>query len=174
MTEKHGCKSNQRAVLFDWGDTLMKVFPQYSGAMRQWPEIALMPGAAAVLDQLASTWQIALATNAVDSDEADIRAALRRGGILRYMDAVFCFGNVGFRKPSEGFYQRAAAAMNLPVSRMVMVGDSLEQDVLGARAAGLHAVWYRPAGVGGLPADVTAVADLEELPAVLEELVPEG
>ena len=28
-----------------------------------------------------------------------------------------------------------------------MVGDSLEADVAGAMAAGLHGIWYNPAGL---------------------------
>ena len=150
----------------------MQVFPQYEGPMRQWPEIALMPGAAAVVERLSPTWRLALATNAADSCEVDIRAALQRAGIVQWMDAVFCFENLGARKPSISFFHGAAAALGVPFERVVMVGDHLDHDVLGAKKAGLHAVWYRRGYKGRFPAGIPAVASLEELPAVVELLVP--
>ena len=47
-----------------------------------------------------------------------------------------------------------------------MVGDSLDRDVEGARAAGLRAVWINRTGQPR-PDGVTAITTLAELPAVL-------
>ena len=40
-------------------------------------------------------------------------------------------------KPSRAFFEAAVASMDLPPERCVMIGDDLESDVAGARAAGL-------------------------------------
>jgi len=79
------------SILFDWGDTLMRVFPEYTGPMKDWPRLEAVPGAAGMLDALHEDWILALATNAADSDEADIRAALRRVDLERRLDKVYCF-----------------------------------------------------------------------------------
>ncbi len=33
-----------KAILFDWGDTVMRVLPQYHGAMKDWPKVEAIPG----------------------------------------------------------------------------------------------------------------------------------
>jgi len=46
-------------------------------------------------------------------------------------------------KPSPDFFHTAAALMGLPPNRIVMIGDDIESDVAGARAAGLKGVTVR-------------------------------
>jgi putative hydrolase of the HAD superfamily len=45
---------------------------------------------------------------------------------------------VGFRKPHAAFYHAACASLRLPPDRVLCVGDDLENDVEGARRAGLR------------------------------------
>jgi FMN phosphatase YigB (HAD superfamily) len=134
--EKKGC------VLFDWGDTLMRVLPQFHGPMKDWPQVEAVTGAAALLEALHPQWTLALATNAADSDEADIQAALRRVGLDSWLDKIFCFKNVGFQKPYPEFFQFILEDLNLPVDKAIMVGDNVETDVQGALANGLKAIWF--------------------------------
>ena len=137
------------SILFDWGDTLMRVFPEYTGPMKDWPRLEAVPGAVDMLDGLHEDWILALATNAADSDEADIRAALRRVDLERRLDKVYCFKTIGYRKPSPEFFDFILKDLGLPAERVIMVGDDLEADVLGARRAGLRAVWFnQPAWAG--------------------------
>ena len=58
-----------RCVLFDWGNTLMRDFPEARGPMADWPRVETLPGVEEVLRQLRPRWTLALATNAVASDE---------------------------------------------------------------------------------------------------------
>ena len=137
------------AILFDWGDTLMRVFSEYTGPMKDWPRLEAVPGAVDMLDALHEDWILALATNAAASDEADIRAALRRVDLERRLDKVYCFKTIGHRKPSPEFFDFILKDLGLPAERVIMVGDDLEADVLGARRAGLRAVWFnQPAWAG--------------------------
>lgn len=46
-------------------------------------------------------------------------------------------------KPARSFYHTAAASMDLPPGNVIMIGDDLESDALGAQAAGLHGVLVR-------------------------------
>jgi len=128
-------------ILFDWGDTLMQVFPQYSGAMVAWPQVAAVVGAAETLAALHPDYRLAVATNAHDSDEAEIWAALKRAGLAANLDKVYCFRNVCFRKPSVEFFEYILSDLGLPPEGVVMVGDDWEADVLGANQAGLRAIW---------------------------------
>jgi putative hydrolase of the HAD superfamily len=158
-------------VLFDWGDTLMRDFPEFMGPMVGWPRVEVRAHAAESLAALrARGWLLALATSAADSAERDIWAALRRGGLDRLLDRVYCFRTVGSRKPSRAFFDFIVRDLDHPRSEIVMVGDDLAADVLGANAAGIRAVWV----AGGGEAQRTGamhrtIRDLSELPALLEQ-----
>lgn len=75
----------------------------------------------------------------------------------------------GAAKPDPRAYQAALAAARAEAREVLWVGDDPERDVRGARAAGLHAVWFNPKGRpwegDGEPPH--QVASLGELPALL-------
>jgi len=129
-------------ILFDWGDTLMRDFKEYTGPMKDWPRVEALPGAAEMLAALHPDWTLALATNADVSSEADIRAALQRVALDRWLDRIYCFKKIGYKKPSREFYRYIRADLKLPPQSLCMVGDSYEADVLGANACGLRAIWF--------------------------------
>lgn len=128
-------------VLFDWGDTLMRVFPEYDGPMVTWPRLEAMPGALETLAALPADWSLALATNAQESQEAQIWAALERVGLAVYLQRVFCYRRLGARKPDPAYFQAVLAELQVPGNQIWMVGDDFNVDVLGAVRSGLHGVW---------------------------------
>ncbi|MFQ5569645.1 MAG: HAD family hydrolase [Rhodothermales bacterium] len=130
-----------RYLLFDWGDTLMRDFPEYTGPMASWPTVETIPHAREVLAGLCGRWKLALATNAADSDEEEIRAALHRGGLNRFLDRIYCYRKIGHRKPSQKFFAFIKDDLGLGPECLIMVGDHFETDVLGANRAGLRSIW---------------------------------
>ena len=131
-----------RCVLFDWGDTLMRDFPEFSGPMTAWPHIEALPNVKEVLSELRPQWTLALATNSVDSDETAIWEALDRVGIRSLLDKVFCFQTIGHSKPSPDFFDYIVKDLGMDRRRMVMVGDGFEKDVLGANRSGIRGIWF--------------------------------
>jgi HAD superfamily hydrolase (TIGR01509 family) len=129
-------------ILFDWGDTLMRDFKEYHGPMKAWPRLEAIAGAAEILAALHPNWILALATNAAESDEADIRAALKRVRLDQYLDRVYCYKKIGHSKPSPAFFQYILEDLNLAPESICMVGDNFESDVMGANACGIRAVWF--------------------------------
>ena len=128
-------------ILFDWGDTLMRVFPEFSGPMKDWLRVEAVSGAVDVLSALHVDWTLALATNAADSDEEDIRLALRRVGLELWLEKIYCFKAIGHKKPSPEFFNYILEDLGLSAGQTVMVGDDYVADVLGANRCGLRAVW---------------------------------
>lgn len=55
----------------------------------------------------------------------------------------------GAAKPDPGIFRAALTALAVPASRAVMVGDSLEKDVVPALALGMEAVWVLPKETAG-------------------------
>lgn len=77
----------------------------------------------------------------------------------------------GFMKPHPSIFRAALAQAGTPAEEAVMVGDSLQHDVAGARALGMRAVLVSrlaPAGsTQSCPPDVPVIASLRELPPLL-------
>jgi alkylated DNA nucleotide flippase Atl1/FMN phosphatase YigB (HAD superfamily) len=131
----------RQCVLFDWGDTVMRVFAEYSGPMDLWPRVEAVEGVGEALAEIRRDSLVCLATNAADSDERAIRRALDRAGLEMFFDHVFCFDVVGARKPSAAFFQFITKHLALDSDCVFMVGDDFDNDVRGANANGIGAVW---------------------------------
>jgi FMN phosphatase YigB (HAD superfamily) len=149
--------------------------------MATWPRVAAVPGAQQVLRSLRPHYRLVVATNAADSDGEQVRVALARVGLSALVDDVVTSREVGAEKPDPAFFRAAlhAAFPGRPptAQRAVMVGDSWENDVAGAMAAGLRAVWLNPSGAGrpcGAPAPDAEIERLSELPLALERLAREA
>lgn len=131
-------------VLFDWGDTVMRDYPERLNPMVEWETVELVDGIADVLAGLHSSGrQIVLATSAEISDEGQIRGALRRGGIDSYFSRIYCFKNTHLPK-GEAFYRHILADLNIPASEAIMVGDTFAKDVEIPNSLGMFAVWFNP------------------------------
>ncbi len=161
-------------LLFDWGNTLMREIPGASGPMSSWPRVEAIPHAREVLTALKPTFVIALATNAQASGEVEIRQALARVDLDRQVERIYGFRTIGHKKPEPEFFRFVLHNLGLSASHAVMVGDSLENDVLGANACGIRAVWFNEAGPESREGALHAtIHDLADLPAALARLAPD-
>jgi len=159
-------------ILFDWGDTLMLDFPQFSGPMAGWPRVELVPGVRETLAALSPGYNLVLATNAAESGEDLVRAALRRVDLEPYFARVFTARELGSRKPDPAFFRAILTELRLAPGQALMVGDSFPIDVAGAVQAGLPAVWYTRQGQPspGEPVHAAEIRALPELPTALSNL----
>ena len=160
--EPKGC------ILFDWGDTLMRDFTEFSGPMKDWPRLEAIPGAKEILAVLHANWILAIATNSDYSNEKDIRAALQRVDIDRWLHKVYCFKKIGHKKPSLEFYQYILNDLKLTPLSIFMVGDDFEADIKGANRCGIRSVWFNNRDGEDHRSDLLrTIHRLEDLPAVL-------
>lgn len=165
-------------VFLDWGNTLMADDGSQAGPMATWLKVQEVDGVQETLRRLRLRYRLIVATNADDSGVRDVRAALSRVGIDELIDDVVSSRDVGTRKPDPLFYRAALlragfAGVPLAPKRAVMVGDSLENDVAGAQAAGLRAIWFAPRRArraAGAPIPDARIHRLAELPAALTRL----
>ncbi len=66
---------------------------------------------------------------------------LRDFGIESYVDAVVCSGDTGYVKPHPSTFELVLGRLGVPARDAVMVGDSAEADMSGAKAVGMRTVW---------------------------------
>ena len=90
---------------------------------------------------------------------------LAPAGLLEHVERVVTSAEVGVAKPGRGIFEQALEAAGAPASAAVHVGDSLDNDVAGARAVGIRAILVQRDG--GAPAGVDTIRSLTELPALL-------
>ncbi|MHB1435233.1 MAG: HAD family hydrolase [Thermoplasmata archaeon] len=107
-----------------------------------------VPGSVPLLRRLrAQGLRIGVVTN---HQVAPQRAKLRELGLEGLVDQLTISEEVGAVKPDPAIFESALGTASVDASAAVMVGDSWETDVLGARQAGIRPVWFRR-GNEGLP-----------------------
>lgn len=99
---------------------------------------------------------------------------LREMGLAQWIDAMAFSVDVGVRKPRREIFDHALERLGVEAGEAVMVGDTLEADIAGAREAGLKTIAIRtPDNAAALAAGdhvADAVVDrLSEIPGVLSE-----
>jgi len=161
-----------RFVLFDWGDTLMSEAGLVDIPMADWPEVTCIDGAHDVLAQLSRLYSISIATNAIVSKRNDVLRALDRVGLKQFISEVFCFTELGRKKSEPEFWDAVLTKLGAHRHEVVMIGDSVEQDVLGPMRAGIRAIWFnwKQESSSGA-ASFESIRSLRELPAVLSHAV---
>lgn len=114
----------------------------YGRAYRQsWRAV---PGAEELLRRVGERAKVAVVTNNLLREQQDKLSVL---GLERYVDALVASEGVGVAKPEPEIFRVALKCVGCAPEEAVMVGDSWASDVLGARAAGIPAVWLNAHGV---------------------------
>ncbi|HMI68348.1 MAG TPA: HAD-IA family hydrolase [Solirubrobacteraceae bacterium] len=98
----------------------------------------------------------------VSNWDVSLHDVLERTGLRPLVDAVVISAELGVAKPDPAIFRAALDRLGAAPDGAVHVGDSLEHDVAGARAAGLEAVLVARNGAAA-PDGVRTVASLTEL-----------
>jgi putative hydrolase of the HAD superfamily len=104
--------------------------------------------------------------------DCSLPGVLRDAGIDGLVDGVMTSAVAGARKPDRRLFEAALELAGFGPEAAVHVGDSLDDDVAGAAAAGIRPVLLRRDGGGadgapGAPAPAAVIERLTELPGVL-------
>jgi putative hydrolase of the HAD superfamily len=116
-----------------------------------------------------------LALVVVSNWDISLPAVLRNVGLAGLVDGVVTSAEVGHTKPAPQIFTAALTLAGCAPERAVHVGDSLDQDVHGALAVGIHAVLLcredaepgeAPSSVP-TPLSVPSISSLAQLPPLL-------
>jgi putative hydrolase of the HAD superfamily len=130
----------------------------------------LLPGARELMAELATSYKLALLTNGAPDLQREKIAA---SGLESFFQAIAVSGEHGIGKPKPEIFHRLLAELGVSADEAVMVGNSLERDIAGARNAGIRSIWIRVPG-SEEQAEVTpdhTITNLAEIPGILKELV---
>ena len=98
-------------------------------------------GAAALLAAVRSRARVGIVSNNLLQEQ---REKLEHIGLAPNVDVLIVSEDAGISKPDPGIFNIALDALGAQPAEAVMVGDSWSADVIGARAAGIRAVWFNP------------------------------
>jgi putative hydrolase of the HAD superfamily len=98
----------------------------------------------------------------VSNWDVSLHDVLERTALRPLVDAVVISAELGVAKPDPAIFRAALERLGTAAAGALHVGDSLEHDVAGARAAGIEAVLVARDGAE-VPDGVRAVASLDEL-----------
>ncbi|MGA7923826.1 MAG: HAD family hydrolase [Thermoplasmata archaeon] len=93
---------------------------------------------------------------------------IARRGWGRLLSGVTFSQEAGAEKPDNAIFQLALTRAECRAADAVHVGDSWRADYLGAREAGLNAIWLNR-DRRACPAPCTEIQSLRELPAILRD-----
>ncbi|MEW5980992.1 MAG: HAD family hydrolase [Acidobacteriota bacterium] len=131
-----------------------------------------VPGAREVLAMLHEQARIGIVTNNVVAEQ---RQKVDTCGFTPLVDAVVISEEIGVAKPDPRIFAACLERLGVDAGDAVMVGDSWPSDVLGARAAGLRAVWFNRSGAPAPDGSaITQLAALEPADAVTSVLLRAG
>jgi putative hydrolase of the HAD superfamily len=124
---------------------------------------AVLPGVPEALAQLRAA---GLTVVAVSNSDGTVEQGLETFGLRQYLHHVVDSAVVGAEKPDVAIFHHALALAGSAPERTLHVGDLYAVDVLGARAAGLHALLLDPHG-DWTDVDCDVVADVPALAATI-------
>ncbi len=131
-----------KALIFDWGDTVMRDFPEYKSPMYTWEHVEYIPDVEQALKVLYNTYTMVIATNAGQSDTAAMIKALQRVAAEQYFHYFFSSKDLGVEKPDVRFFTNIASAIHLNPSECMMIGNLYEKDIIGAKDAGMKTILF--------------------------------
>ena len=100
----------------------------------------LVPGAKEMLENLqAKGYRLFAASNSIGHLQ---RSRLEKAGILKYFEDTYISMDIGYDKPDIRFYQEALRRCGLQAKEVLMIGDSMTTDVIGAQKAGMDALFF--------------------------------
>ena len=135
-----------------------------------------MPALHAVLDELQEEGRmLGLISNAGDAE--NVQRLIDKAEIRDYFDPIIISAAIGIRKPDPILFEMVLDQWQVNPESIVMIGDRLEADILGAQNTGIHQIWLKPeaevsAATQIIPEKVTG--KLVDIPGLIREFEAKG
>ena len=124
-------------------------------------------GSREAMKYLHSKYKVYVVSNASNLQQS---TRLGKAGLMQYVDGIFGSLDIGYNKPSREYFDYCFGQLGgTRPDQTVIVGDSLNADISGGQAYGLHTIWFNIRGVEA-SAQITpdhTIHSLSEIPSVL-------
>ena len=99
----------------------------------------LFPNTVEILDYLRPQYRLHIITNGFQEIQ---EKKLKNAKIYHYFDQIIDSDMAGVKKPNPKIFQMALQKAGTVAETSLMIGDSLEADILGAMSFGMHAIHF--------------------------------
>ena len=123
----------------------------------------LVPGAMELLEYLNRHYRVHALSNGFKGTQ---QQKLRSGGISHLIDKVIISDDCGFTKPMREIFDYALSRCGADAQSTVMIGDNADADILGARNAGWHTIYFNIKGTAPCheaDANVNSLLDVKKI-----------
>ena len=94
-----------------------------------------------VLDYLKEKYHLHIITNGFEEVQ---HVKLEQSKLLHYFEQIVTSEQVGVKKPNPEIFRHALVKAFCNPDESIMIGDDLPVDILGAKAMGMHQVYFNP------------------------------
>ena len=173
-------------IIWDLGDTI--ITPPSSGQdlkpLNEYGDLQLRPDALETLRELKRLgYRQAVLSNTATTDSEGARRLLARLGVAVYFDFIYAtqseLSHDKPEKPNPEVFKIVLTALMISPHQAVMVGNSWDNDIVGANRSGIHSVWLINPSISARrdmatpiqnPPWIIPVWDLDGVPKALEVL----
>jgi len=99
----------------------------------------LFPNTIQILEYLKPKYKLHIITNGFQEIQ---EKKMANSKILLYFDQIINSEMAGVKKPNPLIFELALQSANTTPQNSIMIGDSIEADILGAKAVGFHALHF--------------------------------
>ncbi|HHV76065.1 MAG TPA: HAD family hydrolase [Syntrophothermus lipocalidus] len=150
-----------------------KLYRAYTQALLKAPP-ELNDGARDVLQELKERYRLAVICNTGATPGLILRKLMAADGILGYFDLTVFSDEVTWAKPNIRIFRYTLQRLGVNPYEAVHVGDDTITDVIGAKRAGMKAVWIFPQANQPVPECDWHIRDLRELRQIFGKAVEFG
>lgn len=123
-------------------ETILEISDKFMRYNQQ--QTGVVPGCRSLLQQIKQMrCKVVLITNGfAEAQEYKVQ----KSGIAPYLDFRVVSETIGIHKPHPEFFAYALSATHSRKEESIVIGDSLEADILGAQNFHLKSIWFNPYG----------------------------
>lgn len=131
-------KKTFNAIQFNISDTLINTLSEdYITYLSSYNHV--FPHTYEILEYLKPKYKLHIITNGFQEIQDK---KLKKANLYNYFEQVVNSEMAGVKKPNPKIFKLALNLAKTKAKNSVMIGDSLEADILGAQALGLHAIHF--------------------------------
>lgn len=124
----------------------------------------LLPNALSTLEYLAPHYQIHIITNGFEEVQ---HIKLENSGLKPYLSHIITSEKAQCKKPDPRIFAFALHETGAKRNESLMIGDSLELDIIGAKQVGINQVYFNPEGIKHSVEITFEIKNLQELQNIL-------
>lgn len=101
----------------------------------------LIPYALEILEYLHPKYHLHILSNGFEEVQYK---KMKNSGLISFFDKIILSDDIGTNKPDPRIFEYAMQKTKAKTENSIMIGDSWEADIVGAKNSGINQIWFNP------------------------------